>query len=732
SAHPLEQPRPPVPASEYGVEKVKEVVIEVPVKKPSKPIRPIVVEEAKPVQEQGLKFPSYVRPDQLDRQPVPPPVEKTESSAQLLQDFLAQQASSPELPPILLSDHDASERIPLPDEDILGTRTPVLQNYRALLTPAASSATKGFYQGQYSYGSFRQQQQQPPRPRFNPNFVISGELTVPRAGYTETYVARLDAATGSSRVDYYGGATVAFKNPVADGSLQRLAVRVDKTGENTRRICSMASSLAPAHEDLRNPALPDLDLFAFIGYNQTEGGRVEHWGYVNSGRPGELGGAAGEALTFHHDLYLVRAQNDIAIPLSYKVTVDSSVLGAATDGYEHRYYVTEESQRENKFYSPNLKMICDVEETLNATNADDAARLNPLREYTMPARDLRYDNIFSKFQTEYGRQYIDNVEEAVRKNLLIQHDRFIASGNREGAPSLLAKNFLTDRLNKEIGKLAGVQPEPENFKSEPFPHERSTLRAAESKLPKKFDWRPRGAVSPVKFQGASCSSCWAFSVAGAVEGALFIRRRELVPLSVQCLVDCSNKFGTKGCGRSWPSHAYDYVQNIGLPAEAEYPAYKQKAEKCQDNSIPAVTRISAHVNVTANSVPALKIAIKKHAPTLVIVDSSCKSFQFYKSGYLYDDKCSKGPKKLDHAVLAVGWGEKKGEQYFILKNSWSEAWGNKGYINVHGPSNAAGVLAKPSYPRLEDSDVIRDVGKKAEAKVKTRDLDLDDDYDDRD
>jgi hypothetical protein len=45
-----------------------------------------------------------------------------------------------------------------------------------------------------------------------------------------------------------------------------------------------------------------------------------------------------------------------------------------------------------------------------------------------------------------------------------------------------------------------------------------------------FDWRTKGAVTPVKFQGA-CGSDWAFAATGAMESAWFIEHHHLYNLS---------------------------------------------------------------------------------------------------------------------------------------------------------------------------------------------------------
>jgi len=55
--------------------------------------------------------------------------------------------------------------------------------------------------------------------------------------------------------------------------------------------------------------------------------------------------------------------------------------------------------------------------------------------------------------------------------------------------------------------------------------------------------------------------------------------------------------------------------------------------------------------------------------------------------------------QLDHAVLAVGYGTLKGEEYFLVKNSWGEVWAENGYARIStSASNVCGILSNPSYP----------------------------------
>ena len=63
-----------------------------------------------------------------------------------------------------------------------------------------------------------------------------------------------------------------------------------------------------------------------------------------------------------------------------------------------------------------------------------------------------------------------------------------------------------------------------------------------------------------------------------------------------------------------------------------------------------------------------------------------QSFTSYKSG-VYSKKLLNDPMLGGHAIKIMGFGTENGEDYWLVANSWNEAWGMNGYFKIKRGTN---------------------------------------------
>lgn len=281
---------------------------------------------------------------------------------------------------------------------------------------------------------------------------------------------------------------------------------------------------------------------------------------------------------------------------------------------------------------------------------------------------------FVSFMREFNQIYTGD-EYQLRFGIFITNLRYIQEHNKRESSFKLGLTPFSCYTPAEYRSILGFKPNPTSYVQS------SKVNAP---VPESFDWREKKVVNPIKNQG-QCGSCYIFSATQAAESAYAITYGELISFSEQNILDCIigyPEYGCYGCNGGMPSSVMEYVKDIQknrFMLESEYP-YTATEGKCNFNEKKTVGWFSKLINVKSGDEDSLKEIIATHGPCSIGIDAGNPSFSMYKGGIYDEPRCNKYG--LNHGIGAVGYGSENGIDYFIIRNSWGESWGEAGFGRV--------------------------------------------------
>eukprot|EP00326_Haptolina_ericina_P003255 CAMPEP_0181203424 /NCGR_PEP_ID=MMETSP1096-20121128/19377_1 /TAXON_ID=156174 ORGANISM="Chrysochromulina ericina, Strain CCMP281" /NCGR_SAMPLE_ID=MMETSP1096 /ASSEMBLY_ACC=CAM_ASM_000453 /LENGTH=329 /DNA_ID=CAMNT_0023294021 /DNA_START=202 /DNA_END=1191 /DNA_ORIENTATION=- len=248
-----------------------------------------------------------------------------------------------------------------------------------------------------------------------------------------------------------------------------------------------------------------------------------------------------------------------------------------------------------------------------------------------------------------------------------------------------------------------------NHTISPLPHE--TL--ADEALPKAFTWCNKEGVNYCTMSRNQhipqyCGSCWAHGSVSALGDRIKIARGGKgidINLAVQHILNCG---GVGSCHGGSVDGPYQWLHSLsksgaGIAYETENPYMACSSEsregicsavpwtctpenvartcstfppsgKCVGLSKYPNATISEYGSISGKS--AMMKEIYARGPISCGIDAS--PILKYTGGIATDQGSG-----VDHVISVVGWGNDPTEgQYWIVRNSWGEYWGEMGYVNV--------------------------------------------------
>lgn len=277
------------------------------------------------------------------------------------------------------------------------------------------------------------------------------------------------------------------------------------------------------------------------------------------------------------------------------------------------------------------------------------------------------------------------------------------------------------------------------------PHEYLSV----SDMPEEFTWCDRNGTNYCTMNRNQhlpqyCGSCWAHGAVSALADRIKIARNAKgidINLSVQHILNCGNAGSCHGGSVVGP---YSWIHGIskrtgsGVTYETANPYLACSSESregfcqhadttCRSDNLRSTAYTCSTFTANGGFCAALN-----HYPNATIAEfgqvkgAENMMAEIYARGPItcgidaapivdYTGGIVTGPLNsgTDHVVSVVGWGSENGQKYWIVRNSWGEAWGEKGYLRTAMGRNALslesgcawavpGTFTEENFPCFED------------------------------
>jgi len=301
---------------------------------------------------------------------------------------------------------------------------------------------------------------------------------------------------------------------------------------------------------------------------------------------------------------------------------------------------------------------------------------------------------FRQFVKNFNREYPSISEEHRRFQIFQNNLKTIKDLNSRTKSARFGITKFADKTADEFRKLY-LSKNPMT-KDPSWPVAPLYSQTEVKANPAAWDWRQKGAVTPVKDQG-SCGSCWAFSAVGNMEGQWYLSGHPLTGLSEQNLVDCDHECMQyedqqtcdQGCDGGLMPNAFKYVMdNSGIDTETGY-TYVGYDQTCAYSPSSKGATIK-NWTMIASDEDQMATYMVKNGPISIAVDATL--WQFYVGGVFDFPWCGSS---LDHGVLIVGYNTtvdllNQPIEFWWVKNSWGSDFGYDGYIKLEKGTDECG------------------------------------------